>query len=139
MSQNHPQQDVRSEEVSTEIYLRVLEIKQLAKANRIRLHWDPFEDFVIMKLKNHNPVSDLVVLFSSDLINTITNHEDSMIYRRLFTLLAVEYTLFIRSPATGANSYSNRANLGKSIHYGLVIITRQLCPTINSNRRRGIP
>ena len=54
MSLNHPQRDIRSEEVSTEIYLRVLEIKQLAKANRIRLHWDPFEDFVIMKLKNHN-------------------------------------------------------------------------------------
>jgi hypothetical protein len=54
MSQNHPQRDVCSEEVSTEIYFRVLEIKQLAKANGIHLHWDPFEDFVIVKLKNHN-------------------------------------------------------------------------------------
>ena len=54
MSQNHPQRDVRSEEVSTDIYLRVLEIKKLAKANRIHLHWDPFEDFVIVKLKNHH-------------------------------------------------------------------------------------
>ena len=54
MSQNHPQRDVRSEEVSTEIYLRVLEIKQLAIDNGVSLRWDPFEDFVIVNLKNHH-------------------------------------------------------------------------------------
>jgi len=54
MSQNHPQRDVRSEEVFTEIYLLVLEIKQLAIDNGVSLCWDPFGDFVIKDLKNHH-------------------------------------------------------------------------------------
>jgi len=41
LSQKHPQRDVRSEEVFTEIYLLVLEIKQLAIDNGVRLRWDP--------------------------------------------------------------------------------------------------
>ena len=54
LSQKHPQRDVRSEEVFTEIYLLVLEIKQLAIENRVRLRWDPFVDYVIVKLENHH-------------------------------------------------------------------------------------